>query len=137
MVVVYCFLPGVSQVSSQSSEISKSNDIYEQHLTLKGQGFPLWIPSPNRRLYLNFQRMGVHIGDVGIITDSGAFSFLFNICLPHNDPVNPRILPEHFAPILLPIEDTDIEDFVVFKDGSHLTSASVERSQIGTAILCV
>jgi hypothetical protein len=104
---------------------------------LKGRGFPLWIPDPNRVLPLNYRRTGVRIGDVGIITESGAFSFLFNICLPHNDPVNPQMLPENFAPISPPIQATDIENFKVFKNGDHLASASVRRSQAGTAISCV
>ena len=123
----------------QRQEISfqKSNDIYERHLMLKGRGFPLWIPDPNRVLHLDYRRTGVRIGDVGIITESGAFSFLFNICLPHNDPVNPEMLPEHFAPISPPIAATDIENFKVFKNGDHLASASVRRSQTGNAISCV
>ncbi|KAF8811045.1 hypothetical protein BYT27DRAFT_7161278 [Phlegmacium glaucopus] len=119
------------QVSLHSQEIplQKSNDIYERHLTPKGHGFPLWIPEPNRRLNLDYRRTGIRIGDVGIITHSGAFSFLFNICLPHNDPVNPQMLPERFAPISPPISPMDIEEFVVFKKGSHLTSASIEKSR--------
>ena len=127
-----------SQVSSQSQNSSqKSNDIYERHLTLKERGFPLWVPEPNQVLHLNYRRTGVRIGDVGIITHSGAFSFLFNICLPHNDPVNPRKLPDHFSPISPPIEDDDIEKFGVFKNGSHLASTSVKRSQNGSTISCV
>ena len=108
-----------SQVSSHSQKISsqKPNDIYERHLTLKERGFPLWIPDPDQNLHLDYRRTGVRIGDVGIITDSGAFSFLFNICLPHNHPVNPRMLPEHFAPISPPIEASDIEKFRAFKNG--------------------
>ncbi|KAF8811958.1 hypothetical protein BYT27DRAFT_7059882, partial [Phlegmacium glaucopus] len=113
-------------VSSQGQEVTpqKSNDIYARHLELKGRGFPLWIPEPNRRLHINYRRTGIRIGDVGIINDSGGFSFLFNICLPHNDPVNPRVLPEHFAPISPPVEAIDIEEFLVFKNDSHLVSAS-------------
>ena len=72
---------------------------------------------------------------IGIITNSGAFSFLFNICLPHSDPVNPSTLPEHFAPISPPIEAADIEKFVLFKNGYYLASDSVKkRPQTGTAI---
>ena len=97
----------------------------------------MWIPDPNRVLHLNYRRTGVRIGDVGVITYSGAFSFLFNICLPHDDPVNPRMLPEHFAPISPPIEATDIENFIMFKNGSHLASASVKKLQTGTGISCV
>jgi hypothetical protein len=65
------------------------------------------------------------------------FSFLFNICLPHDDPINPRMLPERFSPISPPIEATDIENFVVFKHSSHLASASIKKSQTGPAISCV
>ena len=127
-----------SQVSSQSQISSqKLNDIYERHLTLKERGFPLWIPDPDQNLHLDCRRTGVRIGDVGIITDSGAFFFLFNICLPHNDPVNPRMLPEHFAPISPPIEVSDIGKFRVFKNGSHVASSSVKISQGGSGISCV
>ena len=128
-----------SQVSSQSQEISSqtSKDIYERHLRLKERGFPLWIPDPDQNLHLDCRRTGVRIGDVGIITDSGAFSFLFNICLPHNDPVNPPMLPEHFTPIYPPIDVSDIGKFRVFKNGSHLASASVKISQSSSAISCV
>ena len=125
-----------SQVSPQSHEISsqKPNDIYERHLALKERGFPLWIPDPDQNLHLDYRRTGVRIGDVGIITEFGAFFFLFNICLPRDHPVNPRMLPEHFAPISPPIEASDIGKFGVFKNGSHLASASVKISQSGSAI---
>ena len=127
------------RVSSQSQEISsqKPNDIYERHLTLKERGFPLWIPDPDQNLHLDCRRTGVRIGDVGIITKSGAFSFLFNICLPHNHPLNPRMLPENFAPISPPIEVSDIGKFRVFKNGSHVASSSVNITQRGSAISCV
>ncbi|KIM40895.1 hypothetical protein M413DRAFT_445667 [Hebeloma cylindrosporum] len=106
----------------------KSNEIYENHLLLKGRGFPLWIPEPNRRLPLAYRREGVNIGDVGTITQFGAFSFLFNICVPHDNPINPRVLPEDFVPISPRLESLDIAEYVVFKAGSHLASASIEHS---------
>ena len=125
-----------SQGYPQNEELplQKSNDIYERLLLLEGRGFPLWIPDTNRVLHLDYRRTGVRIGDVGIITHSGAFSFLFNICLPHDDPINPRMLPERFSPISPPIEATDIENFVVFKHGSHLASASIKKSQTSPAV---
>ena len=128
-----------SQPSPQSQEFfpKKSSDIYERHLMLKGRGFPLWIPDPSQNLHLGYRRTGVRIGDVGIITHSGAFFFLFNICLPHDHPANPQMLPEHFAPISPPIKTSDIETFRVFKNGSHLASGSVKISQRGNAISCV
>jgi hypothetical protein len=93
----------------------------------------LWIPDPNQHLHLDYRRTGIRIGDVGIINHSGGFSFLFNICLPHDHPVNPPTLPEHFAPISPAIEATDIEKFVVFKNGDHLASASIKKSSQSTA----
>ena len=127
------------QISSQTQEIlyQKSNDTYERHLISKGRGFPLWIPNPCQVPHPDYRRTGVRIGDVGIITESGGFSFLFNICLPHDDPVNPTILPRDYSPISPPIEATDIEKFVVFRKGDHLASASVNRSQSSVAISCV
>jgi hypothetical protein len=42
---------------------------------------------------------GVSIGDVGLITPDGAFDYLFNICLPSDDPVNINRVPENFLPL--------------------------------------
>ena len=114
-----------------------SIDIYERLLISKGRGFPLWVPDPNQALPLDYRRTGVRIGDVGIINDTGGFSFLFNICLPRDHPVNPRDLPENFAPISPPMEATDIEKFPVFRSGSHLASAAIRRSPQSTATSCV
>jgi hypothetical protein len=105
-----------------------SNKIYERHLGLKQRGFPLRIPEPNRNLPMPYRRKGVSIGDVGIITPSGGFSFLFNICLPHDDPINPRVLPDGFAPIYPPIEPMDIYEYL-FKPASYLASTSIEKTR--------
>lgn len=74
-----------------------------------------------------YRRKGISIGDVGIITPSGSFSFLFNICLPHDHPINPRILPEDFAPIHPPVESMDIRELLEFKPESYLASTSIEK----------
>ena len=123
------FANSSQSVASGQIPVQQSNIIYQRHLELKGHGFPLWIPSANRNLSNEYRRTGVRIGDVGIITPNGGFSFLFNICLPHDDPVNPPVLPEHFSPIDPPIEATDVDKFLVFGHGSHLASASVEKAQ--------
>lgn len=107
----------------------KSNEIYERHLWLKGRGFPLWIPEPNQRLPRVYRKKGINVGDVGIITPSGGFSFLFNICVPNDNPINPRLLPEGFEPISPPLDALDIIEFNEFKPGSYLASSSIENSQ--------
>ena len=111
------------------NDTQRGSEIYQRHLSLKGRGFPLWIPEPNNRLQLPYRRTGVNIGDVGIITPSGGFSYLFNICVPRGDPLNPRALPEDFAPLNPPLDPIDIREFAEFKPGSYLASASIENSE--------
>ncbi|KAF9560916.1 hypothetical protein CPC08DRAFT_707792 [Agrocybe pediades] len=108
--------------------VQRSNEIYERHLMLKGRGFPLWIPEPNKNLSMIYQRQGISIGDVGLITYAGSFSFLFNIFLPADHPINPRIMPEGFAPIDPPIDPGDVRRFTEFKSGSFLGSNSIVKS---------
>ena len=129
-VKILMYIANSSQsLASGQIPVQQSNVIYQRHLELKGHGFPLWIPPANLSLPKEYRRTGVRIGDVGIITAIGGFSFLFNICLPHDDPVNPAVLPEHFSPISLPIGATNFEKSLVFGHGSHLASASVEKAQ--------
>ncbi|KDR66169.1 hypothetical protein GALMADRAFT_1203829 [Galerina marginata CBS 339.88] len=111
----------------------RSNQIYEWHMLLKGRGFPLWIPEPSMNLPMPYQRLGINIGDVGIITSAGNFSFLFNICLPADHPINPRTLPEGFAPISPSIDPVDVRRFSELKPGGYLASASIERSKNSAA----
>ncbi|KAF4617803.1 hypothetical protein D9613_006184 [Agrocybe pediades] len=108
--------------------VQRSNEIYERHLLLKGRGFPLWIPEPNKNLSMIYQRQGISIGDVGLVTYAGSFSFLFNICLPADHPVNPRVMPEGFAPIDPPIDPGDVRRFTEFKSRSFLGSNSIVKS---------
>jgi hypothetical protein len=76
---------------------------------------------------MSYRRKGINIGDVGIITPTGGFSFLFNICLPHDHPINPRTLPEGFAPIYPPIEPMDFRQYSEFKPESYLASTAIEK----------
>ncbi|KAF8810222.1 hypothetical protein BYT27DRAFT_7253807 [Phlegmacium glaucopus] len=79
-------------------------NIYERHLTPKGRGFPLWIPGPNQALHIDYrhsywQRWRYH-------PFWGIFLSL-----------------QHMPPSRRPSEPT------VFDNDSHLTSASIKRSQ--------
>ncbi|KDR80386.1 hypothetical protein GALMADRAFT_1194831 [Galerina marginata CBS 339.88] len=104
----------------------RSCDIYYRHMGTQRRGSPLWIPEPNKNLRLQYQRNGVTIGDVGIITAFGSFAFLFSICLPHDHPIQPAELPENFEPFY--IAQSDIEKQSEFKNDSYLASASIERT---------
>ena len=105
----------------------RGNQIYQRHLELKQRGIPLWIPEPNMRLPATYRRIGISIGDVGVITSSGAFSFLFNICQPVNHPVNLSGVPDGFTPMEL--ERTDVCEFQDLNPGSYLASATIEKVQ--------
>ena len=80
-------------------------------------------------LPIPYRAQGVRVGDVGIFTENGGFDFLFNICVPGDDPINPRKLPENFIPISPPVNPTDIRKFAEFSPGSYLTSSSVAESR--------
>ena len=115
----------------------KDNEIYERLLRRKKRGFALYVPQPNRRLPIAYQRIGIRIGDVGIITPDGGFCFLFNICVPHDDPINPRILPQDFSPLEPSLTDVDVVEFSRFISGSYLASASIEKKEGELNTKCV
>jgi hypothetical protein len=70
---------------------------------------------------------GVSIGDVGLITPDGAFDYLFNICLPSDDPVNINRVPENFLP-LEPWDRSDIHEVAfAYPRGGHVASGSINR----------
>ena len=111
--------------------VRRSNERYERHLSLKGRGFPLWIPQANMELPIPYRAKGVCVGDVGIVTTLGAFDFLFNICRARDDPINPEELPEDFVPIYPPLNQTDVRKYREFGSGSYLASSSIVKSQTG------
>ena len=104
------------------------NDVYYRLLSSKKRGSPLWIPTTNKRLPVEYQRNGLGIGDVGVITDRGFFDSLFNITHPRDHPlaINSDRLPSDFDP--LNIAPNDIQEYSEFKQGSHLSSASIKNS---------
>lgn len=104
-----------------------NNTIYERHFLQRKHGFPLWIPHPNIRLPKSYVDKGVSVGDVGIITQYGAFDYLFNICLPAEHPSNAGPLPEGFVPLLT--QQKDISEFLEYTPGSYISSASVQKLQ--------
>ena len=107
-------------------------EIYATHLAPKRPGWALWMPEPNNNLPSPCRKKGVQLGDVGIIAPDGTFSFIFNMCVSRDDPINPRSLPEEFVPIHPPIDKIDICRYAAFKAGSYLASTSIETSQDDT-----
>lgn len=99
-------------------------EIYVRHLMTKDRGYPLWIPSPNRRLPATYRASGVGFGDVGILMPEGGFSFLFNVAHDATHPTNAsRRLPEDFTPFTA-WDTGDIEEYEEFSAGSYLADKS-------------
>lgn len=106
--------------------VQRSCDIYYRYLAAKGRGSPLYIPGPNKRLPKEYQKTGIRVGDVGIITASGGFDFLFNICHPHDHPINYQGVPDNFHQ--LSIQPSDIQEHSVFNKESYISSGSVKKT---------
>ncbi|KAJ3832699.1 hypothetical protein F5878DRAFT_591385 [Lentinula raphanica] len=57
------------------------SDVYAQLLLPCRQGYPLWEPKTyNEHLPEVYKKVGVHLGDVGLLTRLGGFDYLFNVC---------------------------------------------------------
>ena len=112
-----------------------SNKIYERHLREEERGHPLWIPQPNMVLPETYRAQGVRIGDVGIFTGDGGFDFLFNICVPIGDPINPQELPENFVPIFPSINPRNDIWKISPSPRSCLTSSSVAVAKQSTYVV--
>ncbi|KAF9062302.1 hypothetical protein BDP27DRAFT_295165 [Rhodocollybia butyracea] len=88
--------PRTNRTSSRWAE----SEVYARHMLLRANGYPLWRPKLNNSsLPLLHRQEGVRIGDIGIITDTGGFDYLFNICHDASHPLNEGRVPEGFKPL--------------------------------------
>jgi len=104
------------------------HEIYCNQLLTKKRGLPLWVPGPGRRLPIEYRRLGISIGDVGIITSTGEFDFLFNIFQPADNPINRGGVPEGFVPLSFDGLADEILENNVYGPGSYLASSSVRKT---------
>ena len=87
-------------------------------------GFPLYFPQPKNSLPIEYQKHGIDIGDVGVITADGSFEYLFNIWRPRDDPLNPQDLPDDFDAFQRPLRRVSGQD--VFDPCSALCSGALK-----------
>ncbi|KAJ3852422.1 hypothetical protein EV368DRAFT_16973, partial [Lentinula lateritia] len=71
-------------------------EVYARLLLPRKRGYPLWSPKPHQGLPEEYRRVGVRVGDVGILNELGGFDYLFNACLPADHPVNIGRVPPDF-----------------------------------------
>ncbi|KAL0951952.1 hypothetical protein HGRIS_008603 [Hohenbuehelia grisea] len=104
---------------------------YARQLLGKLHGYPLWVPEPYGHSVI-YRTKGVRIGDVGYITQDGAFETLFNIRAPPDHPINRRGVPENFEQV-----EISHDDIVFLKNfhgkNSAVTSLSAQQRSLGIA----
>ena len=121
--------PTPTQHVSNTEVVTRADhEIYYSQLLTKKRGSPLWIPGPGMQLPIKYRRQGINIGDVGIITESGGFDFLFNIFQPADHPIHVRGVPESFSP-LDPIQ-LEMETSRIYGRNTYLTSSSVRTTGV-------
>ncbi|KAJ3724081.1 hypothetical protein EV361DRAFT_224778 [Lentinula raphanica] len=102
------------------------SDVYAQLLLPCRQGYPLWEPKTyNEHLPEVYKKVGVHLGDVGLLTRLGGFDYLFNVCHEADHELNRGRVPVDFIPISNYIADRDINQHE-FPIGSHFLSDATQ-----------
>ena len=105
------------------------SDVYARQLFPKKYGIPLFIPEPYDNLTREYHDQGTSVGDVGIVTPDGSFSFVFNICVPADHPVNCHGVPDGFSQVsLTPGEISYLSN--IHPPGSDISSASVHKTSL-------
>ncbi|KIK59377.1 hypothetical protein GYMLUDRAFT_678444 [Collybiopsis luxurians FD-317 M1] len=99
------------------------SEVYARLLLPRRKGYPLWKPKPDEYLSEEYRRVGVDIGDVGYLNESGGFDYLFNACLPANHPVNLGRVPLDFQPLHGMLNPRDLTGSMrEHEPGSHIPS---------------
>src|ERR1700759_405661 len=88
-------------------------------------GYPLYEPQPEGGISMEHCRKGVQVGDVGIVTEDGAFDFLFNICSSQKESINPLDLPEDFETLDAP----EVSTREHFQPDTCLFNSAVNRTE--------
>lgn len=106
-------------------------ETYVQALLTQGQGYPLWNPNPSRALSTAYRDKGCGIGDLCIITPDGSVDFLWNICFPHDHPINVGRTPPDFVPVGIDFS-TDIDEEGGWRGKwAHICNLSIKQHQVG------
>ncbi|KAF9048901.1 hypothetical protein BJ165DRAFT_1609884 [Panaeolus papilionaceus] len=120
------FVSSLSQTSVYVTPRLKGNNrIYELNMLKKCRGYPLWVPECSQSLPIEKRRLGVDIGDVGLIDKDGCFVFLFNILLPIDHPFHPEVMPQGYTPVRHRSHDLVVSR--PLRNDTALTSMSVRR----------
>jgi hypothetical protein len=85
-----------------------SQETYVKMLLPHCHGYPLWIPEPDDNLPNAYRIQGVRVGDLGYVSDSGGFEYLFNILEPADHEINLDRTPDGFEQLSPPLKAKEI-----------------------------
>lgn len=120
-----------NRVQEESRSTLVESEVYARLLLPRKKGYPLWKPKPDERLPEEYRRVGVRIGDIGILNDSGGFDYLFNACLSADHPVNFGRVPQDFVQLIVDDNDT-VGSTREYGSGFHIASnpSHIHRTRI-------
>ncbi|KAJ3774189.1 hypothetical protein FB446DRAFT_771237 [Lentinula raphanica] len=97
------------------------HELYARMLLLSKRGYPLWKPKARSTQHPElYKRNGVHIGDVGLLSQFGGFDYLFNVCHGADHELNLGRVPKDFRPV----SGFDANDVVesTYRPGDYVAS---------------
>jgi hypothetical protein len=103
-------------------------EVYARSLLSRCHGYPLWVPEPFG-VISEYDTVGVRVGDVGYVTEEGAFETLFNVRAEANHPINQHGVPENFVP--LRINERDITLVMDYHRAGTIPSKSGKQRSVG------
>lgn len=111
-----------------------AGQIYSRALFSAGYGYPMWYPRIGPDLPSPYEKRGICIGDVGILsTVDGQFCLSFNMFLPHDDPLNSLAVlspPPGYVPLSPPSESEIVSMPDYFLPGSVVASKGTEITRV-------
>jgi hypothetical protein len=111
--------------------MSEPNDVYYELLFSKKRGHPLFTPEPDENWPDERRKVGITVGDVGILTPDGSFDVFFNQLKPANHPLNWQGVPTDHRPLILPAGGISRRRYyppgTVIK-GGHLLMTNIDAS---------
>ena len=106
--------------------MASASETYTNRLRTKGHGYPLWRPDLDENLPEEYKTEGIRIGDLGLIMD-GEFSYLFNICVPAEHPINRGRTPSNFRHLDLGFEPGGIgKNYIKHYSWGHGKPSTIE-----------
>jgi hypothetical protein len=105
-------------------------DTYVKLLLPYHHGYPLWVPEPDENLPEAYRNRGVSIGDLGYISESGGFEYLFNVLESTEDEVNVDRTPDDFTPLALNTRTDIATRSQMYKPNTDISSVQMKKTRV-------